>query len=320
MFIIFNFVFEQSVGERLSQYLSKFLFVSCAKNFFQFVRLNPTALDSPSTLMFKTSRNSIFKQLRSVHTLPRLANHETWSSQGIPGLLSPQGYSTAWTNYQTYLLTNLTLLTNGTANETKKPFEILLNTAKQTTQQHTFHYAAMSHMNHFFFEQLTDKSTSSSSKPSRFLMEKLIHQDILDIDALRTKMLTMAENAYGQGWIYLVEDKTKNLQFLQCNNDGVPYYFGKRQQLDLNGGIDELSFNSLANLQKRAAAASGVAGQEKSGVVVADEDEQYLPILAINYWDYMYVEDYGVTGKNEYLSNLWDHLNWDVINKRLFQV
>ena len=130
----------------------------------------------------------------------------------------------------------------------------------------------------------------------------------------------MAENAYGQGWIYLVEDKTKNLQFLQCNNDGVPYYFGKRQQLDLNGGIDELSFNSLANLQKRAAAASGVAGQEKSGVVVADEDEQYLPILAINYWDYMYVEDYGVTGKNEYLSNLWDHLNWDVINKRLFQV
>jgi len=67
-----------------------------------------------------------------------LANHETWSSQGIPGLLSPQGYSTAWTNYQTYLLTNLTLLTNGTANETKKPFEILLNTAKQTTQQHTF--------------------------------------------------------------------------------------------------------------------------------------------------------------------------------------
>lgn len=121
-------------------------------------------------------------------------------------------------------------------------------------------------------------------------------------------MLTMAENAYGQGWIYLVEDKTKNLQFLQCNNDGVPYYFGKRQQLDLNGGIDELSFNSLANLQKRA------SGEE------VIEDEQYLPILAINYWDYVYVEDYGVTGKNEYLNNLWDHLNWDVINKRLFQV
>ncbi|KAI5967200.1 hypothetical protein CANMA_003257 [Candida margitis] len=260
--------------------------------------------------MFKPSRNSLLRQLRSVHTVPRLANHETWSAQGIPGLLSPQGYSTAWTDYQTYLLTNLTLLTNGTANETKKPFEILLNAAKQTTQQHTFHYAAMSHMNHFFFEQLTDKSTSKLSKPSRFLMEKLIHQDILDVDALRTKILTMAENAYGQGWIYLVEDKTKNLQFLQCNNEGMPYYFGKRQQLDLNGGIDEFTFNSLANLQTRA------SNEE----VAQQQEEQYLPILAINYWDYMYVEDYGVTGKNEYLNNLWDHLNWDVINKRLFQV
>ncbi|KAI5967811.1 uncharacterized protein KGF55_000082 [Candida pseudojiufengensis] len=270
--------------------------------------------------MFKSSRNSLhccLKQIRSIHTLPKLPNHEIWSKEGIKGLLSPEGYNLAWTDYQTYLLTKLTLLTNGTANETKTPYEILLNTAKQTTQQHTFHYASMSHMNHFFFQQLIDKPTEDSTtktKPSRFLMEKLMNIDILDLNQLRNKILTMAENSNGQGWIYLIEDKNKNLSFLQSFNDGIPFYFGKRQQFDLNGGIDELTFNGLNKLEKRA--------QKKAGQQLKDndDDEKYLPILAINYWDYMYIKDYGITGKSEYLNNLWDNLNWDVINKRLFQI
>ena len=34
----------------------------------------------------------------------------------------------------------------------------------------------------------------------------------------------------------------------------------------------------------------------------------------------MYIPDYGVTGKSDYLNKLWDHINWDVVNKRLFQI
>ena len=62
----------------------------------------------------------------------------------------PKGYNLAWTDYQNYLLTNLTLLTNGTSLEYKTPYQTLLHTAKQTTQQHVFHYASMAHNNHFF--------------------------------------------------------------------------------------------------------------------------------------------------------------------------
>ncbi|CAK9441538.1 mitochondrial 37S ribosomal protein mS42 [Lodderomyces beijingensis] len=261
--------------------------------------------------MFKhTQRSSISRSLRAIHTVPKLTHHETWSKEGIPGLFTPKGYNAAWTDYQNYLNTNLTLLTNGTANETKSPYQILLNTAKQTTQQHTYHYAAMSHMNHFFFQQLADRDTARLSKPSRFLMEKLMHQDILDVDALRSKLLLMAENAHGQGWVYLVEDKDKNLQLLTCHNDGTPYYFAKRQQLDFNSGIDELSYKQLENMQLRC--------QDES--VKQREEEYMLPILAINFWDHMYVADYGVNGKAEYLNQLWEYLNWDVINKRLFQI
>ena len=40
-------------------------------------------------------------------------------------------------------------------------------------------------------------------------MEKLMHEDILDLDQLRNKLLTMAENTYGQGWIFWWKQKTK---------------------------------------------------------------------------------------------------------------
>ncbi|EMG47948.1 hypothetical protein G210_1580 [Candida maltosa Xu316] len=170
---------------------------------------------------------------------------------------------------------------------------------------HVFHYASMAHNNHFFFEQLTNAEDAALTKPSRFLMEKLMHQDVLDVHQLREKMLNLAENSYGQGWIFLVETSDKKLKFLNCMNDGTPYTYLKSHLLDLNGGINESNYQFLETMKQKA---------------LNDEKDYNLPILAINYWDYMYINDYGVTGKSEYLSKLWDHINWNVVNKRLFQL
>lgn len=60
---------------------------------------------------------------RFLHQVPKLESHETWTQEGIPGFLSPKGYNLAWTDYQNYLLTNLTLLTNGTSLEYKTPYK-----------------------------------------------------------------------------------------------------------------------------------------------------------------------------------------------------
>ncbi|KAL6451701.1 TIP41 Type 2A phosphatase activator TIP41 [Candida maltosa Xu316] len=262
--------------------------------------------DSYNNVLTKTHRKRITSRLtRSIHTVPKLESHKTWTQEGIPGLLSSKGYNTAWTDYQNYLLTNLTLLTNGTSSELKSPYETLLHTAKQTTLQHVFHYASMAHNNHFFFEQLTNAEDAALTKPSRFLMEKLMHQDVLDVHQLREKMLNLAENSYGQGWIFLVETSDKKLKFLNCMNDGTPYTYLKSHLLDLNGGINESNYQFLETMKQKA---------------LNDEKDYNLPILAINYWDYMYINDYGVTGKSEYLSKLWDHINWNVVNKRLFQL
>lgn len=242
---------------------------------------------------------------RQLHDVPVLKNHKNFLANGISGLYSPGGYQSAWLAYQKYLTTNLSLNTVGTENESRSTYQILLLTAKQTTEQHTFHYASQAHNNHLFFEQLAHESEALATKPSRFLMERLADQDINSVEQLKQKVAALAESALGQGWIFLVELPDKSIKLMLCNNDGTPYYYGKNQSLDLNGAVDENSYNALQGLKEKAQ---------------ADELDFTLPLLVINLWDVAHAEDYGINGRGDFLSKVWDCINWDVVNKRMFQV
>lgn len=242
---------------------------------------------------------------RFLHEVPALKQQDQYLKNGIEGLYTPQGFKASWLEYQKYLTMNLTVLTNGTENELKAPYQILLNTAKQTTEQHTFHFASQAHNNHFVFEQLCDKSEAMKTSPSRPLLGRLSDQGFNSIEEFRDAMLSMAELSVGQGWIFLVENPDKSLKLMKCNNDGTPYYYGKNQSLDLNGGIDEGTYEQYTKVQQLAE---------------ANERDFTLPILGINYWDTSFINDYGVNGKKEYLNNLWSCINWNVVNNRLFQL
>lgn len=241
--------------------------------------------------------------VRRLHQVPALKNHEAFAKNGVDGLFSPLGYRTAWTDYQRYLTTKLTLLTNGTENETRSAYQILLLTSNRTTEQHTFHYASQAHNNHLFFEQLTDSNSAKSTRPSRFLMERLADEGIVSVEQLKERVLRLVEPVVGQGWVFLVEKPDKSVQLLLCHNDGTPYYHGKNQSLDLNGSVDEASFSKMGELQKQAG-----------------ELDFTLPIMALNFWDVAYYADYGINGRADYLSRVWDCINWDVVNKRMFQI
>lgn len=253
----------------------------------------------------RLARQSVRIGTRSLHDVPVLKNHQAFASAGIDGLYTPNGYKSAWVDYQRYLTTKLTLNTTGTENESRSTYQILLLTAKQTTEQHTFHYASQAHNNHLFFEQLANKDEAKLTKPSRFLMERLADQNISSQEQLKDRIQALAQSALGQGWIFLVELPDKSTRLMLCNNDGTPYYYGKNQSLDLNGSISETSFDAITAIKEKAA---------------AGELDFTLPLLAINLWDVAYLEDYGVTGRSAYLDKVWECINWDVVNKRMFQI
>ncbi|KAF3988572.1 hypothetical protein FT663_03985 [Candidozyma haemuli var. vulneris] len=255
--------------------------------------------------MFSRLGFTIPRAVRGVHTVPKLKNQQKLLENGIEGLYSPAGFKTAWSDYQKYLTTNLSLRTVGSANETRTPYFILLNTAKQTTEQHTFHYASQAHNNHFFFQQLVDKEEAKATRPSRFIMDRLADQDINSVEDLKAAMFKEAEKLSGQGWVFLVELPDKSMKIIRCNNEGTPYYYAKNQSLDMNGAVSEESFDALNSIKEKAQ---------------NEELDLTLPLLALNVWDVAYMTDYGIMGKSEYLSKVWDCINWEVVNKRLFEV
>lgn len=52
---------------------------------------------------------------RSLYTVPSLAHHGALEQRGVPGLLSPRGFQTAYTDYQQHIVDELNESTAGTA-------------------------------------------------------------------------------------------------------------------------------------------------------------------------------------------------------------
>lgn len=256
------------------------------------------------TRVIRASKRSILNR-RLIHNVPELEKYDHFIKNGIEGLYTPSGFQKSWLDYQRYLTINLTFNTNGTENELKSPYQIILNTAKQTIEQHTFHFASQAHNNHFMFELLTDSSEAANTQPSRYLMGRLSDAGFNTLEEFRDAFLSIGELSTGPGWIFLVENADKSVKILKCNVDGTPYYYGKNQSIDLNGGIDEISFEKSNQIKQLAS---------------ENQRDFTLPLLAISLWDVSFINDYGINGKRQYLQNVWDCIDWNVVNSRIFQL
>lgn len=51
---------------------------------------------------------------RSLYTVPTLDNHTELQRNGVPGLLTPKGFQTAYTDYQSLMIDELNESTAGT--------------------------------------------------------------------------------------------------------------------------------------------------------------------------------------------------------------
>ncbi|KAH3683161.1 hypothetical protein WICPIJ_005858 [Wickerhamomyces pijperi] len=248
-------------------------------------------------------RTQIQRQIgkRAIHTAPRLPFQKEFSENGVKGLISKEGFQTGWLDYQKFLTTKLTLLTNGTADETRHPLQITLISAKDSTRQRVFNVASQTFNNHFFYEQLISPLLNGT-KPSRSLEDK-IRNSFGSLEELKQKMIEKSEEVQGQGWIFLVEDESKQLSLKALNNSGTPLHFSGNLQLDLNGPISQEDY--LLTLKNSKALKEGAS-------------DNTLPLLAISLWDQAYLLDYGVANRKEFVGKAFDATNWEVINARAF--
>lgn len=241
---------------------------------------------------------------RLIHTAPRLPLEKSFRTNGIKGLMSAEQFKTAWVDYQDFLNRNLTLKTAETEYEARSPMAIALSTAKKPNKAAIFHYASQAHNNHLFFQQLKDNNgpidVESTIKPQLLTSIKNTFQSF---ENFKNEILLQADVLRGNGWVFLVEDQNKELKIVSCNNDGTPYFYGRNQTYDLNNVFE---FNDYKKLMK-----------QKEDINNGVKDYS-LPLICINVWEHAYIVDYGVTGKAKYLEKLFDNIDWNVINTRVF--
>ncbi|KAH0605080.1 uncharacterized protein H6S33_005062 [Morchella sextelata] len=123
-------------------------------------------------------------------------------------------------------------------------------------------------------------------------------------EAMKAEMLATAEAMFGSGWVWLVLDMGKRLRILCTYNAGSPYGQAHRRQ--------ETDMNTTGKLQRSAEYSVATAKANKPYGA-----QEFIPLLNINCWEHAWIVDYGVRGKQEYLENLWERIDWEKVESRL---
>ncbi|OJJ46895.1 hypothetical protein ASPZODRAFT_65570 [Penicilliopsis zonata CBS 506.65] len=267
-----------------------------------------SSLRAVSALSKRPASALLPSQTRGLHNVPKLTHDTQFKENGIPELLSPEAFDFAWTQYQTLLIDKLNLLTQDTVDADAKPGDLLIKYSKRAEMASVFNYASMAHNNHFFFNCLVCCSSPTPTQiPEKFA------KDIVDtcssVESLKLDFLATANAMFGPGFVWLAKNlEREGLMHIFCTyNAGSPYpaAHARRQAVDL------ATHSPNTALGNQYAGSMGAHAQNQKTLAPGALDIQ--PILCVNTWEHVWMMDYGIGGKAEYLERWWDRINWQVV-------
>ncbi|KAI7630709.1 hypothetical protein KC322_g22963, partial [Hortaea werneckii] len=132
---------------------------------------------------------------------PKLAHQDSFTTHGIPDLLSPEGFKIAWIDYQQLMVDKLDDLTAGEPFENSQPKDLVLRFARDPLAASLFNHASMAHNNNFFFSGLSTSPLKLDNVPN--VKESLI-DTFGSIETLKMTMLDTASAMFGPGFVWLV--------------------------------------------------------------------------------------------------------------------
>ncbi|KAM3414468.1 hypothetical protein BST61_g9632 [Cercospora zeina] len=299
-----------------------------------------TSFAAPSTSAQTTITTTAVRSISATsrfrhHRVPPLAFDDTFAERGVPGLFSPDGYRLAWTQYQSLLVQKLNELTAGEPIADKDPKELALIFARDPLNASLFNYASMAYNNHYFFCSLSTLPLPLHKAPQ--LSESLV-KTFGSIETLRETMIETAASMFGPGFVWLVwarnidsssvsrgstfAARNGSWRILTTYNAGTPFpEAGYRQQgLDMaNNTLDSYQ----AHLQEQATIPGNTAGAFGPHSLAGKEEAKMppggtsvVPILCVNTWEHVWLYDFGVPGKRQYLHDWWNAVDWGIVQER----
>ncbi|MCJ1350518.1 MAG: hypothetical protein MMC33_000499 [Icmadophila ericetorum] len=273
---------------------------------------------------------------RLLHNLPNLTHQLTYGNKGVPGLLSPVGFDVAWTRYQGHLIEKLNQLVQGTPDEYGLTKDLAIKSARQADKAAIFNYASMSHNNHFFFEGLSPHKTVP---PTDLLTQ--ITESFSSLSTLRTQFLATANAMFGPGFVWLIRKNTfergstspGSLAILTTYIAGSPYpgAHARLQDRDMattTTGVHPADTPHSYARNRMADKVYGIEGQayghagshgphsaSAKGQSLAPQGQDLDVLLAVNTWEHVWLQDYGVSGKKDFLERWWERIDWRKVDE-----
>lgn len=249
---------------------------------------------------------------------------------GVPGLFSPESFDIAYNNYQAHVLNRLNEYIAGTPYENMTTLETAIATSREPHLAATFNYASMAHNNHFFFSGLAKSGGKDISEHMSQALQEELELSFGSLESLRRELILTADAMFGPGFVWLVQQmdgvgaKARPFKILTTYQAGSPYpnAHWRSQGYDMNnhgssskegGQVIKEYFNrqNMAN-HREPLHASGLAGEpaEKSRLEPPPGATTLVPVLCVNTWEHVWMWDYGVSGKIDFLANWWNIIDW----------
>ncbi|PWN50157.1 manganese and iron superoxide dismutase [Violaceomyces palustris] len=268
-----------------------------------------------------------FQQTSNLHTLPPLPEI---LSEGCRPFLSQKTVQLIGQHWQGGLLKELNKEVKDTEYASSSIVETVIGLSQDRERILAFNYASQALNNSFFLSSLAPQKKIRSPTPTRALGEA-VNKSFESYPALCYTFSSAAMGMSGSGWVWLVTDQEGRLGVVPTFGAGT-VVVQSRQQRGLNFLLPSVNDAPTTNKKGGPSAAAPAATESNpssstsfrssatsifnsmlgSGTV----GKELYPLLCVSVHEHAWLPDYGIMGKEEYLMNFWEAVNWDKVSER----
>lgn len=274
-------------------------------------RLATRALRSASSSTLPSTSS-----LRQLHTCPPTPE---LLSEGCSPFLSPATIHQISQQWQSGLLNLLNSEVRDTEHASSSIVETVINLSQNREKILAFNYASQALNNAFFLSSIGPQDRLRNQTP----LPKVAMAVSKCFGSFPEMCLAFSSAAFGMqgsGWVWLVTDQHRNLGIVPTYGAGTVIVQNRMQQ-GKNFGLPSINDQSTGE----GGSKSGQVTERPSrpaeslfgGLGISDKvGKELYPLLNISVHEHAWLGDYGIMGKEEYLTRFWNCVNWDKVEER----
>ena len=188
----------------------------------------------------------------------------------------------------------------------------------------------MAFNNYFFFNGLHPETQDKVPPPSkRFTQE--IDESFSSLEALRDEFLATAEAMFGPGFVWLVKTNQQGdrgggtMKIMNTYGAGSPFPQAHYRMQPVETSTETTNVlggrtYSAAEIERMSRPQNSVGsfGRHSAGAKrgqLASGGAQVEPLLCVNTWEHVWLRDWGVHAKRDFVEAWWKSINWAVVEQ-----